>query len=73
MFLDGKAPKKKRCWRSQKGVAPTASFTSRHGNVQAILRVTGNRSLRSTATIRSKTRSGNITLDLVSQFIYYFL
>ncbi|KAN0129897.1 hypothetical protein V8E53_012369 [Lactarius tabidus] len=66
MFLDGKAPKRKRCWRSPKGVDPTATFTSRHGSVQATLRVTGDTPVRSTATIRSKTRSGNITLELVS-------
>jgi len=68
MFLDGKATRRKRCWRSPKGVNPTASFTSRHGSVQATLRVNGDTPypLHSTATVRSKTRSGNITLELVS-------
>jgi hypothetical protein len=65
LFLDGKA-KRRRFFRTPKGVPPTASFNSRHGSVQATLRVTGDSSVRSTATIRSKTRSGNITLELVS-------
>ena len=65
MFLDGKVSKKK-CFRTPKGVPPTARFTSRHGNIETILRVTGDSLGRSIATIRSKTRSGNITLDLVS-------
>ena len=65
-FIDGKAPRRRRCFRSPKGVPPTASFTSRHGSVQATLRVTGDTPIHSTTTIRSKTRSGNITLDLVS-------
>lgn len=66
MFLDGQAPKKKRRFRIPKTVNPTARFCSRHGSVQATLRVTGDASVQSTATITSKTRGGNITLDLVS-------
>ena len=64
MILDGK-PSKKR-FRTPKGVPPTATFSSRHGSVQAILRVVENASVRSTAKVYSKTRSGNITLDFVS-------
>jgi len=64
MFLDGK-PSKKR-FRTPKGIPPTATFSSRHGSVQAILRVVENASVRSTAKVYSKTRSGNITLDFNS-------
>lgn len=64
MFLDGQTTKKR--FRAPKGVPPTARFSSRHGSVQATLRVVGDTSLRSVAKICSKTRSGNITLELVS-------
>jgi hypothetical protein len=64
IFLDGK-PVKKKHLRRPKVDPPTANFTSRHGGIQGTLRVIGD-SIRSTATIRSKTRSGNIVLDLVS-------
>ena len=66
MFLDGKAEKKKFFRIAKSGPPPTARFNSRHGNVKTTLRVTGNNPVRSTATIRSKTRSGDITIDLVS-------
>ncbi|KAI9433595.1 hypothetical protein H4582DRAFT_990309 [Lactarius indigo] len=66
IFLDGQPSKKKKRFRPSKTVAPTAKFSSRHGGVQATLRVIGDSSVRSTATIRSETRSGNIVLDLVS-------
>ncbi|KAI9440344.1 hypothetical protein H4582DRAFT_2055755 [Lactarius indigo] len=66
IFLDGQPSKKKKRFRPSKTVPPTAKFSSRHGGVQATLRVTGDSSVRSTATIRSETRSGNIVLDLVS-------
>ncbi|KAI9464441.1 hypothetical protein BJY52DRAFT_1249070 [Lactarius psammicola] len=65
MFLDGQPVKKKR-FRHPKTAPPTARFSSRHGNIQATLRVIGDSSVRSTATIRSETRSGNIILELVS-------
>ena len=66
MFLDGQAGKKKRRLRRQKAEPPTAKFGSRHGSIQATLRVTGESYVRSTVTIHSETRSGNIILDLVS-------
>jgi len=65
MFLDGQAVKKKR-FRRPKVDPPTAKFSSRHGGIQATLRVVGDSSVRSTATIRSETRGGNTILDLVS-------
>jgi len=68
IFLDGQQKKEKGCRfrRSAKGTPPTAKFSSRHGNIDAMLRVVGDSLVRSTATIRSETRSGNIVLDLVS-------
>ncbi|KAH9053623.1 hypothetical protein EDB87DRAFT_1580956 [Lactarius vividus] len=66
MFLDGQATKKKKRFRPPKTAPPTARFISRHGSIHATLRVIGDSSVRSTATIRSETRSGNIVLDLVS-------
>jgi hypothetical protein len=68
MFLDGRGGKKRRCgyrW-SKKSVPPTAMFYARHNNIHATLRVVGESALRTVATIRSKTRGGNIFLDLVS-------
>ena len=68
MFLDGEGEKKRRCgyrW-SKKKVPPTALFRSRHGTVHATLRVVGESALRTVATIHSKTRGGNILLDVVS-------
>ncbi|KAI0251802.1 hypothetical protein BJV78DRAFT_1282255 [Lactifluus subvellereus] len=66
LFLDGQPSKKSRCRRSAKGIPPTAKFSSRHGNIEATLRVVGDSLYRSTATIRSETRKGNTILDLVS-------
>ncbi|KAH9172933.1 hypothetical protein EDB89DRAFT_820725 [Lactarius sanguifluus] len=66
MFLDGQAAKKKKRFRPPKTAPPTARFISRHGSIHATLRVIGDSSVRSTATIRSETRSGNIVVDLVS-------
>ncbi|KAI0306071.1 hypothetical protein B0F90DRAFT_1695818 [Multifurca ochricompacta] len=66
MFLDGAAGQKRRRFRSPKGLPPTAKFSSRHGGIQATLRVIGDSSVRTTATIRSETRSGNTVLELVS-------
>ncbi|KAH9031362.1 hypothetical protein EDB85DRAFT_1959566 [Lactarius pseudohatsudake] len=66
MFLDGQAAKKKKRFRPPKTAPPTARFISRHGSIHATLRVIGDSPVRSTATIRSETRSGNIVLDLVS-------
>jgi hypothetical protein len=66
MFLDGQAVKKRRFRRQKAPDPPTAKFSSRHGGIQATLRVIGDSYVRSTATIRSETRGGNIVLDLVS-------
>jgi len=69
MFLDGQpAKKKKRCCRSRssKAVPPTAKLASRHGSIQAKLRVLGDSVVHSLTTIRAESRSGNVTLDLVS-------
>jgi hypothetical protein len=66
MFLDGET--KRRCgyrW-SKKKVPPTAMFRSRHGTIHASLRIVGESALRTVATVRSKTRGGNIFLDVVS-------
>ncbi len=71
MFLDGQAVKKKHR-RPPKTAPPTARFSSRHGSIEATLRVTGDSSIRSTSTIRAETRSGNVLLDLVSRFALYF-
>jgi len=66
MFLDGVGEKKRRCRsRSAKMAPPTAMFKSRHANIQAALRVVGDSAVHFVATIRSETRSGNISLDLV--------
>lgn len=68
MFLDGRGERKRRCghrW-SKKKVPPTAMFRSRHGTVHASLRIVGESALRTVATIRSKTRGGNILLDVAS-------
>ena len=68
MFLDG-TKEKKRGWcrsRSAKTKPPTAMLTSRHGNIEAMLRVVGESALRSVATINTVTRSGDIVIDLVS-------
>lgn len=65
MFLDGQTVKQKR-FRSPKAIPPTARYSSRHGSIQATLHVVGDTPVRSTATIRSETRSGNIILELVS-------
>lgn len=69
MFLDGKAVKKKHL-RRPKVEPPTAKFSSRHGGIEATLRVIGDSSVRSTATIRSESRGGNIILDLVSSLVH---
>ena len=67
MFLDGRGERKHRCgYFSKKKVPPTAMFNSRHGNIHATLRVVGESALRAVATIRSKTRGGNIFFDVVS-------
>jgi hypothetical protein len=66
MVLDGQAVKKRRFRRSKAPDPPTAKFNSRHGGIQATLRVIGDSSVRSTATIRSETRGGNTIIDLVS-------
>jgi len=70
MFLDGQSvkKKKKKCCRSRssKAVPPTAKLASRHGSIQAKLRVLGDSVVHSIATIRAESRSGNISLDLVS-------
>jgi hypothetical protein len=67
MFLDGRGEKKRFCgYRcSKKKVPPTAMFNSRHGNIHAMLRVVGESALRTVATIHSKTRGGNIFIDVV--------
>jgi hypothetical protein len=68
MFLDGRETKR-RCgyqWSKKKKVPPTAMLHSRHGTVHATFRVVGESALRAVATIRSKTRGGNIFLDVVS-------
>jgi len=67
MFLYGQSEKKK-CRRSRrpKMVPPTAKFGTRHGNIQATLRVLGDSMVPSIATIRAESRKGNIVLDLVS-------
>lgn len=67
MFLDG-GEKKRRCgFRSSKKKAPpTAMFRTRHGNVHATVRIVGESALRTVATIHSKTRGGNIFIDVVS-------
>jgi hypothetical protein len=68
MFLDGQGKTKRRCgyrW-SKKKEPPTAMFRSRHGAIHATLRVVGESALRTVATIHSKTRGGNIFLDVVS-------
>jgi len=68
MFLDGRGEKKRLCgFRcSKKKVPPTAMFQSRHGNIDAKLRVVGESALRAVATIHSKARGGNIFIDVVS-------
>jgi hypothetical protein len=67
LFLDGPPSKKKsRFRRSAKEIPPTAKFSSRHGGIEATLRIVGDSLYRSTATIRSETRKGNTILDLVS-------
>lgn len=68
MFLDGRGEKKRRCgYRcSKKKVPPTAMLRSRHGNVDAKLRIVGESALRTVTTIRSESRGGNIHLDVVS-------
>jgi hypothetical protein len=69
MFLDGRGETKRRggCLRSKKKVPPpTAMFRSRHGAIDAKIRVVGESALRTVATIHSKTRKGSIFLDVVS-------
>jgi hypothetical protein len=68
MFLDGRGGRKRLCGyrSSKKKEPPTAVLNSRHGNVHTVLRVVGESALRTVATIHSKTRSGNIFIDLVS-------
>jgi len=70
MFLDGQPEKKKKkkCCRSRssKAVPPTAKLASRHGSIQAKLRVLGESEVPSIATIRAESRSGSVMLDLVS-------
>lgn len=68
MVLEGRGEKKWRCgYRcSKKKVPPTAMLCSRHSSIHATLRVVGESALRSVATIRSKSRGGNIFLDVVS-------
>ncbi|KAH9952843.1 hypothetical protein BC827DRAFT_1285905 [Russula dissimulans] len=65
MFLYGQSEKKR--WgrsRNPKAAPPTAKFGTRHGNIQATLRVVGDSMVRSIATIRAESRKGNIVLDL---------
>jgi hypothetical protein len=67
MFLYGQSEKKR--WgrsRNPKAAPPTAKFGTRHGNIQATLRVVGDSMVHSIATIRAESRKGNIVLDLVS-------
>ncbi|KAH9952848.1 hypothetical protein BC827DRAFT_1252069 [Russula dissimulans] len=67
MFLYGQSEKKR--WgrsRNPKAAPPTAKFGTRHGNIQATLRVVGDSMVRSIATIRAESRKGNIVLDLAS-------
>ena len=73
MFLDGKGEKKRRCRSrsSKKAASPTAIFSSRHGNVQAALRVVGDSAGLAVATVHSKTRGGNILFDLVSRKLLF--
>ena len=68
MFLDGGGEKKRRCGfrRSKKKLPPTAMLCSRHGNIHTTVRVVGESALRTVATIHSKTRGGNIFIDVVS-------
>jgi len=70
MILDGSGEKKRWCRsRSAKTAPPTAAFTTRHASIQATFRVVGDSAVHpvhSVTTIRSKTRSGNVLLDLVS-------
>ena len=68
MFLDGRGEKRRLCgYRSSKKKAPpTAMFRSRHGTINATLRVVGESALRTVTTIRSKSRGGNIFFDVVS-------
>lgn len=68
MFLDGRGEKKRFCgYRcSKKKAPPTAMFSSRHGNIHTTLRVVGESALRTVATINSKSRGGNIFIDVVS-------
>jgi len=76
MFLDGQGETKRRCgyrcW-SKKKVPPTAMLRSRHGTIHATLRVVGESALRTVTTIRSKTRGGNIFLDVVSLFSFHHM
>ncbi|KAF8493196.1 hypothetical protein F5888DRAFT_841391 [Russula emetica] len=68
MILDGRGEKKRfgGCLRSKKKVPPTAMFRSRHGTIHATFRVVGESALRTVATIHSKSRGGNIFLDVAS-------
>lgn len=68
MFLEGRGEKKRRCGHrsSKKKVPPTAVLISRHGTIHATLRVVGESALRTVATIHSKSRGGNIFIDVVS-------
>jgi hypothetical protein len=47
--------------------APTAKLDSRHGNIFATFGVVGESTVPATATIRTTTRNGNITLELASK------
>jgi hypothetical protein len=74
MFLEGRG-ERKRCFGyrcSKKKLPPTAMFCSRHSSIHATLRVVGESALRSVATIRSKSRGGNIFLDVVSLGFSFF-
>ncbi|KAI9510509.1 hypothetical protein F5148DRAFT_1178971 [Russula earlei] len=66
MFLDGQSKKKCRRARSSKTAPLSATFSSRHGSIQAALRVLGDSLDRSIATIRAESRKGNVVLNLVS-------
>ena len=66
----GQGETKRRCcsyrWLKKK-VPPTAMFRSRHGTIDATLRVVGKSAFRAVTTIRSKTGGGGkIFIDVVS-------
>ncbi|KAH9172934.1 hypothetical protein EDB89DRAFT_2162266 [Lactarius sanguifluus] len=69
LLVENCAGRRPRRFHNMTTGAPTAKLDSRRGSIFATLRVEGELAVPATATIRSTTRTGNIVLELVRQFV----